>query len=503
MYKNSSSTSSTNQKNTFIYVLSIIVGIVLYIFLISYLTNFDDRVFKLTNLKFEIFKLSWLGIGILFYCLYTWYVLTKNLFSPYIIFLAFLTVFNFGQCLLWAFGIHSDTEIGTQNLFANYLIPTYPEIIKAQLFTCLAIYFFHLGAMFCYKPKPKFPEKDNNSNFEITYYKKAMFLISSIMAIIAVPVSYYKTLYDLQVSLQYGYAAIYYSEFASQAGITLIIEIFFFPSLVGMLIGSNYSKKIQILVYSIVSIYTILNLLAGDRGSWIYMIITLIWMHHVFVKKFKVKEFLKFTLIALTVLYFISAIISLRQYGLSNIGFNEFKEAFNLKNFPVFTFIFEMGNSMGIVLILLSAGSIWDYSNSYLVAILGMPSTRIPALFGLDIILIPNWFSQEYLNISWGSGFSLFGEALLNGGIYYAPIIILLIGFFISTVLYTSRNMNFYNAPLRFFVIVTSLHSLIGWSRGSSLEYLRDWYRGTIVIVIIIWILSQILIQLNSKYTKR
>ncbi|QCJ44761.1 O-antigen polysaccharide polymerase Wzy [Bacillus sp. S3] len=501
MNNNKNDTILTIEKKLLIYSLSILVGIILYLFILKYLINFDNYILGLTNYNLEIFKLSWLGIGIIIYCVVTWFLVTKNLFSPYIIFFVFLILFNFGQCLIWAIGIHSDTEIGKQNLFSNYPIPSSPEIIKAQLFVCLAIYFFHLGALFCYKSKKT--KKIHFTSSTIFNTKKAMLLVCSIIALISVPVTLYRTVIDLKVSLEHGYAAIYYSEFASSTGITMIISIFFFPSLVGILIGTNYAKKAKVTVYFILFIYTILNLFAGDRGSWLYIVIVLVWMHHVFVQKINLKKLLKLSLISLTALYFISAIISLRQYGMSNVGYNEFVEAFNLRYFPVFTFVLEMGNSMGIVLILLSSGVTWNFSNSYLVSILGMPTTKIPLLFGLDLVLIPNWFSQDYLKITWGSGFSLFGEALLNGGIYFAPFIILLIGFFISTLLFTNKKLDFYSAPLKFFIISTSLQSLIGWSRGSSLEYLRNWFRGTIVIVIVIWIIAQILKKLSSKYSKR
>ena len=500
MYKNKSIKIPFRETNIIVYGFSILVGIVLYFSLLGYITNFDNYILSVNNYNFEILKLSWLGIGIIAYCIASWVMITKNIFSPYIIFLAFLVVFNFGQCLLWSFGIHSDTELGTQNLFSNYPVPTYPEIIKAQLFACLAIYYFHLGALFCIKPNINITERKVWTSH---YFKRAMFLICLTIAFVSVPVTFFRVLKFLMVSLEHGYAAIYYSNLVTQAGISMIVEIFFFPSLVGILIGSNYARKVKISVYFIIALYTILNLLAGERGNWLYIVIVLVWMHHVYINKINLKRFLKLSTGSLLGLYVISAMVSLRHFGLSNIGYQELVEAFDISNFPVFSFIFEMGNSMGIILILLSKGVVWDYSNSFLVAILGMPTTRIPTFLGLDLILIPNWFSQEYLNITWGSGFSLFGEALLMGGIYSAPFIIMLIGFFVATLLFTKRSIDFHHLPLRFFLIATSLNAIIGWSRGSSLEFLRDWFRGSLTLVILIFFFSHFLMKVYPKFNRK
>ena len=297
------------------------------------------------------------------------------------------------------------------------------------------------------------------------------------------------------MSLQYGYAALYYSDLVAQDGITMIIEIFFFPSLIGLLIGSDYKKSIKRVVYFLFIIYFVLNLLQGDRGTWLYKIFPLIWLSHVYYRNIDFKRGLKFIFIAILGLYLVYSLMALRGIGLGNISVEDFKNAFSFDNFPIVQALFEMGSSMGIMIILLMVGNnMWSYSNSYWVSILGMPTTKIPKLLGLDVVLIDNWFSQDFLSINWGAGFSMLGEAYLNYGLYMAPFILAIIGYFIGTTLFESSDFkNTRNYPLRYFFIATSSAALTGWSRGTSIMFLRNWFRGTLLICLIIIVIFFIL----------
>ena len=472
-----------SKKNLSIQLLTILISIIAYVIFISAIGYLEIGY----NYNYEplVFILSWVGVIILVYCIYSWYVITKTLFCPYIIFLSFFVFFNFGQCLMWSIGIHSSNEIGKIAMYEALPPPIMIEIAKTQLYICLCILFFHLGALFCYKPQRNVIK---NNNKEIYY--EAIYKISILIGAIAIPITLYRGINLLKHALQYGYASLYYSDTINTSGISMIIEIFFFPALVGILIGSKYKKRVVTKVYIIFAIYLILNLLQGDRGSWIYKIITLIWLSHCFYKRINFKKAIKLLSISIIGLYCVYALMSLRGVGLSNVSFEDIKNAFDFKNSPIIAALFEMGNSMTIMIILLSVGSgIWTYSNSYLVSILGLITTRTLEPLGLDLILIDNWFSQDYLGIKWGAGFSMIGEAFLNYGFYLAPLILIFIGYFIGSVLYIKNNDSAKNHPLKYFFVATSLAALVGWSRGTSLMFIRNWFRGTVMIVFMVLII--------------
>lgn len=477
-----------NKNNIIIQLFTCILSLVLYIIFINLIEDINDYNFETVSVIF-----SWIGIFIFIYSVYTWYRISGNIFCPYTIFLTFFMVFNFGQCFMWAIGIHVTDEIGKINPYNVLPALSQVEILKTQLYVCLTIIFFHCGALFCYKPKNnKIIVADNNNGI----YYKIMFIISCLIAVIVIPTTIYRAFNFLRVSLNYGYGALYYSDIVAQDGITMILEIFFFPALVGMLVGSKYSNKTTKFVYTIFFIYFALNFLQGDRGTWLYKLIALIWLRHSFYKKINFKIAIKIISIALIILYLVYALLPFRAIGFSNITIQDIINSFSLSNSPIVQGFFEMGSSMTINAILLNVGNeIWNYSNSFLVSILGMPTTKIPIILGLDLVLIDNWFSQDYLGINWGAGFTMIGEVFLNYGLYLTPFILIIIGYFIGSVLYIRNEDNIGNYPLKQFFVCTSLVALTGWSRGTSIMFLRNWFRGTLLIYLVIIIVSKYVIN--------
>lgn len=99
--------------------------------------------------------MNWLGIVLGIFILVTWYKLTRTILSPYTIFMLFFFLFNYGQCLLWAFGIHDSFEIGQAPMYRNFGVANDADILKAQALTLICILMFHLGSVLCYKPRKK------------------------------------------------------------------------------------------------------------------------------------------------------------------------------------------------------------------------------------------------------------------------------------------------------------------------------------------------------------
>ena len=138
-------------------------------------------------------------------------------------------------------------------------------------------------------------------------------------------------------SAKFGYISLYYSGFSVGAPISRA-EDYFFPVIVGLLIGSNYKKMKP--VYIIFSFYMILYMLAGERGNWVYKLIVLIWMHHSFYKPISIKTLFKVGIIGLVVIYIVGIVVDLRQYGFLNITTAQFAKAASLNNSFLTRFIF-------------------------------------------------------------------------------------------------------------------------------------------------------------------
>lgn len=450
-----------------------------------------------------IFIYSWIGIFLAIYIVVSWKGITGTIFSPYTIFMLFFFLFNFGQSLMWAFGIHSPTEIGKIPMYSGFGTPSESDILKVQSIVIISILMFHLGATLSYKKTIKVSlqfagDKASNSNkYENSLVLTSIFYSCLFIGIIVIPVQLYFVYSDFQVAMTYGYKSLYYSEHAkTNASFLGLLTRMFFPCLVGLLIGSRYNKKVKLIVYSIFAIYLVLNLLSGDRGSWIYKVIILVWLSHTCYKPINFKIAFKYLFVSIIGLYVTYSIVSVRDIGLDNLTISTLLSSFSLKNSILTKPFFEMGGSMKPTIILQKYGwDIWPYTNTYLLAVLGMVTNKLIYSMDLPFALISSWFSQDYLGLNWGAGFSIVAEALLNFGPIFSPIVMILLGYIISSLLYVDKRMSYRKYPLKILFIVTTLHVILPVTRSYFHLLLKDWFYSFIPLLIIIIICKNHLVK--------
>lgn len=126
--------------------------------------------------------------------------------------------------------------------------------------------------------------RKNANMVDVNLFYKSIKFVSTIIwkAFIIVM---YESISNLRVAITYGYHSIYYgSEKDFFESIFKYISYMFLPSLIGFLIGNKYSKKSFFIISVLFAIYMLVNVLSGDRGSWIYSLATLIWAYIYFIK---------------------------------------------------------------------------------------------------------------------------------------------------------------------------------------------------------------------------
>ena len=306
--------------------------------------------------KLVIFILSWLGIFIGGFILITWKQISGKYFTPYTIFMLFFFLFNFGQCFMWAIGIHSPTEIGATALYPNWGTANDLDIVKAQLLTVTSIISFHTGALYCFKKNIILSRKSieiYNEKFLENKYKltlKIIYRVSFFVGLIVIPISIYEAFKSFQVAQIHGYKALYYSEHAQVlSGVIGILPNMFFSVLIGILVGSKFSKNARNFVYLVFSVYLVLNMLSGDRGSWIFKIVILIWLIHTYYKQMNLGKILVYLSLGTIFLYIVNSIVSLRNIGIS---YESVLKSIDINNSPIVSGFFEMGGSMAPVIVL-------------------------------------------------------------------------------------------------------------------------------------------------------
>lgn len=442
---------------------------------------------------------NWLGIFCYIYCIYTWMCKAQaSLFSPYFIFMTFFVLFNYGQPMMWAFNIHQANEIGSGILFYGHsYIPNENDLINVQLYICMCMLVFHYGVMlFTKRYKSRTIDRKYNENFITDNYKnkikKSMRIVAGVLLIITTPIAIYSAMSNVIVARLYGYNALYYGEHATQAGYIQIIMYLFYPALVGCLIGCSNSNKSRIIVYSIFGIYALLQLLSGDRGSWLYSLVILVWLQ-TYYKKIPIRKYVKYIIMCIVSIYILNVVTAVRDSG-SGLSSLDFSNLLNNETSPIVDAFFELGGTMNIITFLFHVGSgIYPYSNTYLTSILGAVSSRVLKMFGITQILIGDWFSQEYLKINWGAGFSMIGEAFLNGGYIGGLIYMTLIGAFLGIILNYANKYKYSNNPIELFITVAGLNAIVGFSRGALYLTLKELLYGTILVVICIKLCCRIL----------
>lgn len=449
-------------------LLSFFIGIN---FLISYyFIYFLGREYISLVNKSAIIIMSWIGILEYIFILWTHKAKTKKIITSYIIFITFLYVFNFGQCFLWAVGIFTDDSILNSTLY-KFSNPSLENIFLTQVIILMCIIVFHCGFLILCNKK----RKENNKRIDFTDLKSKKFFFY--MSILVIPISFYKLFKDYTIASTYGYRALYYGEHTSN--ILTIVEIiyyWFFPCLVGLLLSNDGKKKKK--VYLIFIVFIIFNLAMGDRGSWIYALFIILYtIKEKFPNSLKLNKVIFLSALGYIGLFLVSAIKKIRNIGisiLSIITILDFKQS------PIVEFITEMGSTMQTTLVLVEKGwNIYPYGNTLLFALMGMISSKIITFLGFEYVSVSSWFSQVFLNIEYGAGFSLITEVYMNFGPILLPIVMMLLGMAFALAFDTNTDQDSYKILKNAIV----LNALIGIVRNSAYYIFKELFWGVFVFL--------------------
>lgn len=379
--------------------------------------------------------LCWLGILFLSFILLSWKKNTGKLLTMYTLFMVFFFLFNFGQCFLWAFGQHYENEIGSMSLYRVVWVPSDYDIVKTQLIVLVSAIMIHSGAMLSHKTPIMSFDYDTDYLKKTNYERILLFKFCSVLCPFATFSEYYYQITNFINARVYGYTGLYYNaEVQSVNVIFQILARLFFPSIVGLLIGSKYEKKsIRLLAYTLFGIDVLLSMMVGDRGGWLYALILLLICHTVFYRKLRIRDVILLGISGYIGMVILIAIRNIRNKGVTILGFIESLSGALLD--PISSTLTEMGGTMGVTTVFVMNGwNIFPYGNSFLYGLLIAPTKRIISFLNLNYESISGWFSQSYLGISNGAGFSIVAEVLANFGPYLLPIIMIIVGILIQKI---------------------------------------------------------------------
>ena len=239
-------------------LLAIVAHSCVIIFLIVSSSFYQESSLQADTL---IYPCSCFLLGLTVWVFWSWYIVTKSLFSPYILFFISALLFNGGQVILEVFNLNETGILQGEFSSETILLTIFLVVIGLAL--------FHLGALMSafqisvapiqVNPQQKAannPRKDK----EITQVGWLFFSISFLPSLLILQNS-------LRIVLSGGYFALYQqNEATSFDTAPAILAGFLVPSAMFLLAGSRNNVKEKYLASILILLYAIIYFFLGQRN---------------------------------------------------------------------------------------------------------------------------------------------------------------------------------------------------------------------------------------------
>ncbi len=440
---------------------------------------------------------SWVGLLEILISLIIWKKLTGQYFNLFSIFLSFVAVFNFGQCILWALGIIDSSQIISCILYRT-IECTYSDIAKAQILFLMAYIVLNCGGICGYNVRKDCRKQMNNLQFD-TELQIILYRTSLVLACFSVPLTLFGVIQNFVYGQIYSYHDLYYGSISNDLNSPLLVlaSALFIPSLLGLLLGSQYNRATRRNVYIIFFLYALISLLCGDRGEWVQPLLILVWADLYFYKKRSARSILLVVVLCFFSLYLINALVSVRNIGLS---LDSFLWALSQEENPLVELLEEFGTSMSVTIIVLkdSIGAL--YGDSFFMSIPTVLSTSLwNSISGTEYVQVSQWFPFEYLGLNFGTDFSLIAEPVLNYGVYFAPVVYFIEGYFVAKLISCITDKN--SSLLFQCLALASLVFIVKYARSTFWYVLYNVF-WTVVPFLIVYFFIKSIHLARSKSVK-
>ena len=371
--------------------------------------------------------------------LISWYVLTKSVFDPYILFFIAAASFNGGQIFLEAFGLNEFGFLGGEFTKIHQFLTVY--------FITISIALFHLGGLLSFKEIKLKKEKSSLIFNEKNILIIGLFLlaISFIPTVVILKSSLFKV-------LNFGYFGLFTGK--KLTGINAIntrLSLFFIPATIFILIGGKKKKGFIVLSLILILATTLIRFFIGDRSGAALPLIAYFWTWHKVVKP--IPSFLLASLGAF-LLFIVFPLVSLTRNisGIYRLNFEFLKEAFLTIQNPAISIISEMGITsitMAYTLELVPYVKPFQLGKSYFYGFYSIIPNFFAEVHPAKAYGTPSdwlvWTVNPYFAKEGGGlGYSFIAEAYLNFGWIGGLFLIILLGYLtgkLHTITLNKKNL--------------------------------------------------------------
>ncbi|MCP6758884.1 MAG: O-antigen polysaccharide polymerase Wzy family protein [Fischerella sp. CENA71] len=476
MLMNATKIVNTNQTNL---VIIIRIQYAFLIALILFRFSYEPFTYKPESL---IYPFCCLLCGLTIWSFWSWYLLTKSLFNPYLLFFLAAFLFNGGQALLEVFHLNED-GIGNWDIIFETPPLSSDNILNTLFLVIISLGTFHLGALISLAKIKVQSLILNSQKKEFLLNSRHCYTVGLYLLCISLIPAIFVLRNTVLTVMASGYNSIYLQDSATSFSATpKILADFLIPASLFLLAGSQTRPKGKLISITVIVIYAIMRFFLGERNQAVMPLIALAWLWHNLIRPIP-KTFLFSIGLLLIFVIFPLVAITRNTAGQDRLSLNFLLEAFSSIDNPVIASISEMGGSMLTVAYtvqIVPSDRDFQMGAEYFYALL----TLIPNVFGkLHPTIargIPNHWLTEQLNPYFASvggsyGFSFIAEAYLNFGWIGAPIALGVIGFLFTKLTLWAEK---YREPAKMAMVASFLSFFLFYARAESAMVVRPliWY---------------------------
>jgi oligosaccharide repeat unit polymerase len=458
------------------------IGIIIFLCLLGILEH--QSIFDAATV---IYPFCILFAIIVFWCLFSWTIITKSFFSPYILFLIAAALFNGGHIFLEILNINPLGILSNQ--FSS------ETILQTIFLVTLSITSLHFGALLSTTTVKSIPTQIVSNLLEestkteklrtLPNHKLSSKLLDSkdirkvgwiLLSISAVP-----TILLLRTSISAvatsGYVALYEAT-AAEGGAMKILSTFTIPSALFLLAGSQNKSSSRRIAVLLILIYALIYNFLGQRTNGFLPLVSLAWLWHYVIRPLPKKIFFPILFImAFVVSPLIAEIrggIGLERFSLSSI-IDKFT---SLEN-PIAKTLFEFGSTMQTIAYTIelvpshkdfSMGVDYLYALFTLIPNIGFGDVHPSIARGVPSVWLSAEVTPRAVKQGIYLGYSFIAEAYLNFGWLVTPIFMAIFGFYLGKlVLWATRS----GEPAKMALLASFLPSLLFFCRQESTQIVR------------------------------
>lgn len=429
--------------------------------------------------------------------IFLWWRLTREFFSPYMVFLLVLFIFTCGQSLGWSIGL----DMGDRDLWnrVDHGL-TRNLLIQGLSYSMLSISCFHLGAVFACKTIAGNKDFGKWTEGEVV---SAFNALGKLMLVLCIPAFIAKTLQDILAVLAGGYSA-YYVVNESRSSLMSLVSIladYYQPCMLILLIAHRNEKKYRRIIVGAMLIDVVFSLYIGGRSGAVMTLLGILLAYHYFVKPFYLKQTFVGCIVGYVGIAFLNGLATIR--GVSGRGIGDFISAMeNSFSNVIGDFIGELGWTLTSVCwtinLVPGSGGNFRYGMSYIAALISwIPSFIFGGRENHPTVIWANlsdWL-QTSLGMGYGPGYTMVAESYINFG-WFGLIAMLIEGMVIARIIAKVRRdavrNNVLGATFQIMVIMIIMKSLVRSSLSNA-------FRSVVFTLIPIYILIYFTLQKGRK----